>query len=268
MYSKGAKKVSTFDINPLTKHLFSLKKAALLADFSKEEYLDYFSYNKEPYSSYNNKAFSNESFYRIMPFLDEKSLRFWKKLYDTQDGIDIRRRGYLFSMDELYDTTLKQTLNYLDDENFNYLKEKASELNIDFINQDIKYLNLKGIYDFMYFSNIIQYVQFLFPHDRSLLLEKRKENMFKSLNSYKDLILSFSNNLSDGGEIIVGYIYTIFDDYYENPIFNSEIREQVFSTSDFSYRYFKSISAINDFDSSKFLSKEYGKDACLVYTKK
>ena len=41
MYLRGAKSVTAFDINPLTEYLFYLKKAALDANLTKEEYLDY-----------------------------------------------------------------------------------------------------------------------------------------------------------------------------------------------------------------------------------
>ncbi len=42
MYLRGAKSVTAFDINPLTKYLFYLKRAALKADLTKEEYLSFF----------------------------------------------------------------------------------------------------------------------------------------------------------------------------------------------------------------------------------
>lgn len=276
MYSKGAKKVSTFDVNSLTKYLFSLtkylfslKKAALLADLTKEEYLDYFCYNKVAYTRPNYDAFSNEYFHRIMPYLDEKGSKFWQALYDTKDGFDIRKKGYLFQTDELFATTLKQTLNYLDDKTFDKLKEIAPDLTIDFVNQDIKSLCLEETYDFMYFSNIIQYAQNIFPQESTYYV-KIKEDSLKSLKAYKDLIMSFKNNLSYDGKIIVGYIYSIFDEYYGNPIFTSEIREQVFPKDEFSYYYFNSITALNDldFNSRKYIPKKHSKDACIVYTKK
>jgi len=137
----------------------------------------------------------------------------------------------------LFDDTLKQTLNYLDDKKFAYLKEMAPSLTIDFINQDIKYLHLEESYDFMYFSNIIQYAQNIFSQE-STWYERKKTDLSKSLKAYKDLIMSFKKNISNNGEIIVGYIYSIFDECHNNPIFNTEIRDQVFSKDEFFYYYF------------------------------
>ncbi len=147
----------------------------------------------------------------------------------------------------MFDDTLKQTLNYLDDKKFAYLKEMAPSLTIDFINQDIKYLHL----------------------EESTWYERKKTDLSKSLKAYKDLIMSFKKNISNNGEIIVGYIYSIFDECHNNPIFNTEIRDQVFSKDEFFYYYFNSITSLNDLDinNRKYIPKEHSKDACLVYTK-
>ena len=122
MYLRGAKSVTAFDINPLTKYLFYLKRAALKADLTKEEYLSFFC-SSENYDE-SKESFNEEIFSRIVPFLRGNSYKFWTELYTRYSGYKIRERNCLFSFDEYKKSTLENTVYYLSDKGFEKIKEK------------------------------------------------------------------------------------------------------------------------------------------------
>lgn len=134
MYLRGAKKVTTFDINPLTKYLFYLKRTALASGISKEEYFSYFCYKTSSLYGYNKDAFSKKTFNKIVPYLYGDSYKFWSSLYDEFKGIEIREDRFLFSFDECLSSTLKHTVSYLNEKNYNKISEMASSIDIKFIN--------------------------------------------------------------------------------------------------------------------------------------
>ena len=111
MYLRGAKKVTTFDINPLTKYLFYLKRAALASGISKKEYFSYFCYKTS--LGYNEDAFNEKIFNKIVPYLYGDSYKFWSSLYDEFKGIEIREDRFLFSFDECLSSTLTTFESYL-----------------------------------------------------------------------------------------------------------------------------------------------------------
>ena len=98
MYLRGAKSVTAFDINPLTKYLFYLKRAALDANLTKEEYLDYFCY-RDDYTIFDDdsiRPFDIKIFDKIVPYLKGNSYKFWTS-FST-----IRDTTRLFTIDEYF----------------------------------------------------------------------------------------------------------------------------------------------------------------------
>lgn len=261
MYLRGAKSVTAFDINPLTKYLFYLKRAALRADLTKEEYLSFFC------SSENNdefkKSFNEETFARIVPFLKGNSYKFWTELYTRYSGYKIREQDCLFSFDEYKRSTLESIVYYLSDEGFEKVKEISSSIKITFVNKNIKDLILSKNYDLMYLSNLIQYASSIFWQQS--LYETKYEEEKVSLQEFKDFIMQYKDNLNDNGVMIIGYIYTILEECDTIAIFNKKIRDEVFPNDTYSYEYFKATSHLEN----DYLCKipTYEKDACLVYKK-
>ena len=257
MYLRGAKSVTAFDINPLTKYLFYLKRAALRADLTKEEYLSFFC------SSEFKKSFNEETFTRIVPFLKGNSYKFWTELYTRYSGYKIREQDCLFSFDEYKRSTLESIVYYLSDEGFEKVKEISSSIKITFVNKNIKDLLLSKNYDLMYFSNLIQYASNIF-YQQSLYETKYEEEKV-SLQEFKDFIMQYKDNLNDNGVMIIGYIYTILEECNTIAIFNKKIRDEVFPNDTYSYEYFKATSHLEN----DYLCKipTYEKDACLVYKK-
>ena len=261
MYLRGAKSVTAFDINPLTKYLFYLKRAALKADLTKEEYLSFFC-SSENYDE-SKESFNEEIFSRIVPFLRGNSYKFWTELYTRYSGYKIRERNCLFSFDEYKKSTLENTVYYLSDKGFEKIKEMSSSIKITFVNKDIKDLILSKNYDLMYFSNLIQYVSNIFYQQS--LYETRYEEERSSLQDFRDFIMKYKNSLNDRGVMIIGYIYSILEECEPTAIFNKQIRDEVFPNDTYSYEFFKSTSYLEN----DYLSKipTYEKDACLVYKK-
>ncbi len=267
MYLRGARSVTTFDINPLTEYLFHLKKAALDANLTKEEYLDYFCYRgTDNYAIFQNrliKPFDIRIFDKIAPNLKGNSYKFWINLYNKYSFSTIRKSARLFTSNEYFRDTLEHTVAYLDDDNFEKLKEVSKNIKITFINKDIKELVLEKKYDLMYFSNIIQYASSMFL--KNTICETAYLQRKLPLEAFKNYIMSFKDNLNANGIIIIGYIYTILDEYYSNGIFNKAIRDEVFPLDKFNYYYFNSI----DYYEKPYtnLDSKKEKDACLVYKK-
>ena len=261
MYLRGAKSITAFDINPLTKYLFYLKRAALRADLTKEEYLSFFC-SSENYDELK-KSFNEETFTRIVPFLKGNSYKFWTELYTRYSGYKIREQDCLFSFDEYKRSTLESIVYYLSDEGFEKVKEISSSIKITFVNKNIKDLILSKNYDLMYFSNLIQYASSIF-YQQSLYETKYEEEKV-SLQEFKDFIIQYKDNLNDNGVMIIGYIYTILEECDTIAIFNKKIRDEVFPNDTYSYKYFKATSHLEN----DYLCKipTYEKDACLVYKK-
>ena len=106
MYLRGAKSVTSFDINPLTKYLFYLKRAALDANLTKEEYLDYFCQRGiDDYTIFDDdsiRPFDIKIFDKIVPYLKGNSYKFWTSLYDKYSFSTIRDTTRLFTIDEYF----------------------------------------------------------------------------------------------------------------------------------------------------------------------
>lgn len=274
MYLMGAKSVTAFDVNPLAKYLFYLKKAGIEA-LTKEEYLDYFCYVKYhrnfchyDSSSFSNKAFSKETFEKIVPFLKGDAYKFWTELYNSYDGLKVRKCRHLFSPDENMRSTLENTIYYLDDKAFEKVKEISPSIKITFVNKNIKDLILSKNYDFMHFSNLIQYASSLFSNQNFYEIMFKKttyEEKIMLLQRFRDLIMKYKDNLNDNGVMIIGYIYSIFKEDDNIAIFDKKIRDEVFPNDKYSYKYFNSTSRLEDDNLSD--DSNYEKDACLVYRK-
>ena len=262
---KGSNNITTFDINPLTKYYFYLKKAALQANLSISEYLNFFCYKQYPLDNYNNKnAFNLNTFDKLIPYLKNDNYDFWTSLFDEYKPEEIRTYNGLFNLDELKYNILTETINYLSDEKqFDLLKEKINDLNFNFINENI--INLPNIlednYDFIYLSNIIQYIDEIYQNPT-----KDKELQLINIKKFYQLIKELCNYLKDDGTLIAGYLHNYKIENNDNSIFNKNIREQIFNSKNFHYLLLNGINTYKKHQTFNSLSKN--KDACIVYSKK
>lgn len=239
MILKGAKTITTFDINPISKYYLYLKIAAFLADLSFKEYLDFFCYyqyrifNFDNYGAFNKKIFVKIAEY--LEFINQESFIFWWELFDVFHPLEIRRFG-LFAYDEEPYKILKDCINYLNPTDFEILKEKITSSSINFINDDLKNLDtqLNQEYDFIYLSNIIQYANRIF--DTSNL--EKSEQFIVELQKFKEIIYCLEKYLKSSGQLVAGYIYSPNINDENTAIFNHYARHKIFNEEYFTYKYF------------------------------
>ncbi len=211
MYLRGASEITTFDINVLTKYFFYLKKAALLSNLTKEEYMDFF--YPLPHIIRDKIKYYN-TFSKIAKNLSGTNLTFWSKLFDSR----INSLHNLFSNDVNECNSLEKSVKYLSDNNYYSLREKIKDMEIKFINSDVINLpdKLSSNYDYIYLSNIMSYAEYIYNTSEP-----------NSLKEYKKLILQLIDKLNENGIIVVCYFY--FKIPYIKNIFNEQ---------EFYYNYF------------------------------
>lgn len=247
MFLKGARNFDTFDINPLSKDYYFLKKAAFQA-LNIEEFTEFFCMNQyiNDYTD-NYNAFNITSYKKLEPYLENNYL--WKNLFEIYNPLQIRAKNRIFNDDEDSIKVLEKTLSYLEPKQYQIVKEHIKEINLKFYQSSVYDIPnmISGYYDFIYLSNIICYAEDVYINS--------------PLEKYKDLVLKLSDHLNPNGIIIVGYLYSI-ESERTIPIYQKNYREKVFWEPEFSYIYFKPmLNIITDFE-------EMVNDACLIYTKK
>lgn len=224
-----AKSITAFDINPLCEYYYHLKRAFILSGATLDDYITFFS------SINNNDCFNRNDFNIVKKYLEKEYYDFWDNLYQKYSVSKIRLGKNLFSHDESDVSTLRNTLNYFDEDTYKLLQEKLKDYNVDFINSNIKDLNdkLKYKYDLIYLSNIAQYLHCIFDDELS---------MSELLNKYKEIIYSFDEHLSYRGRVMSAYIYQIKCSSTKSSIKYKKLREKIF-TEDFYYMYFRAIAS-------------------------
>ena len=263
----GVNDINTFDINPLTKYYYDLKKAALLSNITMEQFLEYFCYYHYPfYNGINKRSFNTETFEKICQYLEEESYKFWSCLYDEYNHLQIRNGKSLFLGNELPYKILIQTINYLNNNtNFYITKERIKNLNLSFINEDVRKLSnvLNEKYDFIFLSNIIEY---LFKTNLNSTNENHNnQNQLSKLQEFKNLLITYSNLLNKDGILMANYITKTFNKNKNNS-FLEEFLNLVLNDNNFSSIEIDSI--------EKIKRKGYYKeninlnDNCLIYRKK
>lgn len=184
---KGATDITTFDINPLTEKYMDLK-ISVIKKLSYNEFLNIFLFDDVNID------------YNIITSLDMslESKNFWIKQLETQNKL---LHSSLFNT-KYYNPTSKLWQNiYLKEDNYNLLKTKLNNVNINFICASLKDLELTQDYDYMFLSNISDYLNLMFTDDL--------------LVSYKNLINKFLKRVK---VIYFAYLYDI-----ENKNFRSDI---------------------------------------------
>ncbi len=250
MFLRGANNIVAFDINNLTKYYFYLKKAFLMSKYDYDEYCKFF------FDISSDMIFSNDIFNDIKFYLPEESFLFWNTLFSKYDGKDIRLNRKIFIQNTVTINDLFKNLYYLNNKN-NYNKLKCISKNIDikFMNYNLKNINdnINNNFDFMYFSNIMAYIDDWYEN-RSISTQK---NQIYKLQMFKNLILNLSNSLNDKGNILISYIFGPDITIETNCLFNVPIREKIFDKKNFKYIEFN----------STHTNSSNTKDKCLIYTK-
>lgn len=242
MFMKGAKSVCAFDINSLSIYYYEFLKAFIRSG------LDFSSYRKLFIKSFGNK---DNTYKQILDCMDGDYRNYFKVLYDKY-GSSILSNRKLFNTVVISKYACAKYNDIFRKENLEVLRSKINDLDFRFINSDINNLELDRSYDFMYFSNIMQYVS-----------EMYNDNMINSLSKYRELLLKFKELLNKGGSMYASYIYGI--DLLAIPnmdVFCLASIEHVFEHDLIEYKSFNAFK--NKF--SAFIEGA-SKDGVLVYSK-
>lgn len=181
---KGVRKITTFDVNPYTEDYLYLQAAAFdRLDY--KEFLKIFLYD-------NEKSFDYDVISKLeMP---DKSRRFWLNELDKCE-----KNGLILKKSELFltkyfnpNSKLKQNL-YLSEEGYECLRRRIGDVDINFINCNLSDLKVVEDYDYMFLSNISDYLNLMY-----------EDNL---LENYKKLIDGFSSLVSN---IYFAYLYDIY----------------------------------------------------------
>lgn len=217
MCLSGANEITTFDINKLTKYYLYLKKAALLSNLTKEEYLDFFYPYGSSYDSYQDSDYYDAIFSKIATNLSSDNLTFWTSLFDSYPSTVINKN--LFYNDANSKKKLQFNIKYLYGNNYYKLKEKIKDIKLSFINTDITELpeRISEKYDFIYLSNIMEYSEHIYNMSK-----------FNSIKEYKNLILKLIDNLNINGTIIISYFFYTLSFY--------GLAHEIYTEKDFDFK--------------------------------
>ena len=201
---QGATDITTFDINPLTKPYMDLKISAV-KNLSYEDFINFLLLE------------SNMNFdYSIISSLDmsDESKMFWLEQLSkfNNNGIELRNSS-LFNT-EYFNPYSKLWQNlYLEKNKYNLLKQQLKDASINFINASLKDLEIEDSYDYMFLSNISDYLSLMYNSD--------------ALRKYRDLLYAFQKRIHT---IYFAYLYDIGNSNPRTEIDNLNKVEEIFST--------------------------------------
>lgn len=244
MILNGASWVSLVDANIFTKYYFHLKEAAIrVLDY--KDFLKFFTKKNK----LDNNVFSLNIYLTIRKYIVDEEIRtFWDYLFCHYNG-QVIYNSNLFVIGDNYQKTVIERNNYLkDEESYNNLKRNLLNKNFIFYNINLFEENVpdEQIYDFVYLSNIFDYLNI--------------KDELEYIKKIRDIVLKIKNILRDNGEIAVSYLYFYFDDYLsnENSLNSFKIRNQLFN--ELYYVSFPGVAAP--------LSRQLrNKDALMMYRK-
>lgn len=224
---QGATEIATFDINPLTKPYMDLKISAL-KNLSYEDFI-----NLLLFESNMNLDYS------IISSLDmsDESKMFWLEQLSKFDnnGIELRNSSLFNTKYFNPNSKLRQNL-YLEKSKYNLLKQQIKDANITYINTSLKDLKVDEHFDYMFLSNISDYLSLMYSCD--------------ILKKYRDLLIEFQKRIDI---IYFAYLYDIGNSNPRTEIDNLKKVKEIFS-------YFQQV----EFKSALEGSSQDKKDGILI----
>ena len=180
---QGATEITTFDINPLTKPYMDLKISAL-KNLSYGDFIKLLLFESNMNLDYS-----------IISSLDmsDESKMFWLEQLSkyNNSGIELRNSSLFNTKYFNPNSKLWQNL-YLEKNKYNLLKQQLKDTNITFINTSIKDLKVDEHFDYMFLSNISDYLSLMYDID--------------TLKQYRDLLIEFQKKIDI---IYFAYLYDI-----------------------------------------------------------
>lgn len=179
---KGSKYISTFDINPLTKIYMDLKISAIKG-LTYQEFINFLLFESDMNLDYN-----------IITNLDmsDESKRFWlNELSKYNSGKELLKSS-LFNRKYFNPKSKIENNLYLEESKYNLLKKRLKDTNITFINTSLKDLKIDEYFDYMFLSNISDYLKLMYSSN--------------TLENFKELLNEFKKRV---GTIYFAYLYDI-----------------------------------------------------------
>ncbi len=180
---QGATEITTFDINPLTKPYMDLKISAL-KNLSYEDFIKLLLFESNMNLDYS-----------IISKLDmsDESKMFWlEQLSKFNNNGNELRNSSLFNL-KYFNPYSKLWQNlYLEKNRYNLLKQQLKDAKITFINASLKDLKIDENFDYMFLSNISDYLNLMYNSD--------------ALRKYRDLLNEFQERVNT---IYFAYLYDI-----------------------------------------------------------
>lgn len=180
---QGATDITSFDINPLTKPYMDLKISAV-KNLSYEEFIQFLLFESKMNLDYN-----------LISSLDmfNESKNFWlEQLSKFNNNGNELRNSPLFNT-KYFNPYSKLWQNlYLEKSKYNLLKQQLKNVDIIFINASLKDLRIEDNFDYMFLSNIADYLNLMYNRDE--------------LREYRDLLNKFQERVNI---IYFAYLYDI-----------------------------------------------------------
>ena len=200
--------IDTFDINLYAYYFYVLKSYALVT-LELDEYLDFF-LDKE--IGYNKKTF-------------DKIKQNWKRDY-IRDFFDYVFKNYYIKHTSLFTNNKYQdkekfikSNTYLEEENYYKLKNNILDKKVNFINSNLTKLTLDKKYDYIFISNITDYLNNMFNNDS---LKQYKKFLYKSIIPHLKENGKIISYLYDGK--IVGFTNNELDEILKYGFYKEEVK--------------------------------------------
>lgn len=228
---KGCLDITTFDINPLTKYYMDLKLSAIKS-LQYNDFLDFLLYDTE-------KSFA----YDIIKKLNmcKESKKFWLNELKKNNNSGIKlKHSTLFNL-KYFEIQNKIDCNlYINQKNYDIIKDRLGLVKINFIESNLKDLIIDEKYDYMFLSNISDYINTFYEGNY--------------LINYKNLIFKFLNNVK---KIYFAYLYDINNNDKRSIIDDLESVKKVFGNI-----------KIETFESALLNKRKNTEDAVLIKEEK
>lgn len=155
----GAKSVTNFDINLLTRYYLILKQIGVLT-LSLDEFKKFFLIGNG-YSGFNISGFFDEKMYlKIQKYLPEDVKCFWDSMYSTSKSRLVSDEKSIFQPHFIHD--LEKLIPYLSKKNYKKLAGILEKQEVPkFIHSDAEMIaskSFKDTFDIIYLSNVGDYV--------------------------------------------------------------------------------------------------------------
>lgn len=199
---KGCNEITTFDINPYSKYYMELKIAAI-KQLKYNDFLDFILFDTP-------KTFSYEIITSLK--IDEKCKKFWIKelVKNKNDGLKLKYSD-LFNTN-YFDPKAKKDYNlYFNQHNYDIIKTRLDNVNIIYLETNLKNLKLEDKYDYMFLSNISDYLDLMFENN--------------CLENYNKLINNFLKNVH---YIYFAYVYDVNKNTKRSAIDDIENVKKIF----------------------------------------